>query len=212
MRRRERPRMSNRLRKCRELGLERWAVHRRRNAGGKVRWSRRLAHDRNQVDKHELDRVRTLHVRAATETIVLILRRPGRIRLLRLLDVAQLRHQQVGCCPRQEQADNHMSHDVPTECDHWSSAYRSWSQAANRSDQCLPSVVCSAPVVRACAIAVAVTVSAVWRVDGCVDSLTYRTRQSSAHLPDDESRPPCICTIPFQTEPLGPGIPAASPL
>lgn len=69
----------------------------------------------------------------------------------------------------------------------------------------------SALVVRACAIAVllAVTVSAVWCVDGCVDPLSARTSQSSAHLPDDdESRPPCICVIPFQTEPLGPGGPA----
>lgn len=71
--------------------------------------------------------------------------------------------------------------------------------------------VYSALVVRASAIAVllAVTVSAVWCVDGCIDSLTERTSQSSAHVPDDhESRLPCLCVIPFQTEPFGPGEPA----
>jgi len=63
-------------------------------------------------------------------------------------------------------------------------------------------------VVRACAIVVllTVTVSGVWCVDGCVDPQTERTSQSAAHLPDDgESRLPCLCVIPFQTEPLDPG-------
>lgn len=76
-------------------------VHRRRNAGGQVGWNRWFAHDRNQVDNHELDRVRAHHVRAATEAIVLILRRRGRIGL-HLLDTAQLRHQQIRRCPRQQ--------------------------------------------------------------------------------------------------------------
>lgn len=61
-------------------------------------------------------------------------------------------------------------------------------------------------VVRACAILVllSVTVSALWCVDGCVDPLAARTSHASAHMPDDaESRLPCLCVVPFQTEPLG---------
>jgi hypothetical protein len=63
---------------------------------------------------------------------------------------------------------------------------------------------------RACAIVVllAVTVSALWCVDGCIDPLSASTSQSSAHLPDeDESRVPCLGVVPFQTEPLGPAAP-----
>jgi len=71
-------------------------------------------------------------------------------------------------------------------------------------------IVYSALVMRACAIVVllTVTVSALWCVDGCVDPLATRTGQSSAHMPDeDESRLPCLCVVPFQTEPLGPAGP-----
>ena len=68
----------------------------------------------------------------------------------------------------------------------------------------------SALVVRACAIVVllAVTVSALWCVDGCIDPVSTRTSHSSAQMPDDdESRLPCLCVIPFQPEPLGPADP-----
>jgi len=71
-------------------------------------------------------------------------------------------------------------------------------------------IVYSALVMRACAIVVllAVTVSALWCVDGCIDPLSARTGHSSAHMPDeDESRLPCLCVVPFQTEPLGPAGP-----
>jgi hypothetical protein len=70
--------------------------------------------------------------------------------------------------------------------------------------------VYSALVVKGCALVVllAVTVSATWCVDGCVDPLSARTSPSSAHTPDDEeSRLPCLCVVPFQTEPLGPAGP-----
>jgi len=65
-------------------------------------------------------------------------------------------------------------------------------------------------VFRVCAIVVllTVTVSGVWCVDGCIDPLAARTSPPSAHMPDDdEARLPCLCVIPFQTEPLGPGEP-----
>ena len=65
-------------------------------------------------------------------------------------------------------------------------------------------------VVKACALVVllAVTVSAGWCLDGCVDPLSARTSQSSAHVPEDEeSRLPCLCVVPFQTEPMGPDRP-----
>ena len=71
-------------------------------------------------------------------------------------------------------------------------------------------IVYSALVMRACAIVVllTVTVSALWCVDGCVDPLSARTGHPSAQLPDeDESRPPCLCVVPFQAEPLGPAGP-----
>lgn len=61
-------------------------------------------------------------------------------------------------------------------------------------------------VAKVCAIVVllAVTVSALWCVDGCVDPLSSRTSDASAPMPDqDESRSPCLCVVPFQIEPLG---------
>ena len=65
-------------------------------------------------------------------------------------------------------------------------------------------------LVRACAIVVllTVTLSALWCVDGCVDPLSTRTGHPSAQMPDEnESRLPCLCVVPFQTEPLGPAGP-----
>lgn len=71
-------------------------------------------------------------------------------------------------------------------------------------------IMYSALVARACAIVVllAVTVSALWCVDGCIDPLSARASHTSAHIPDEgESRLPCLCVVPFQTEPLGPAGP-----
>ena len=71
-------------------------------------------------------------------------------------------------------------------------------------------IVYSVLVVKACALVVLLTVivSAGWCLDGCVDPLSARTSHSSAQVPDhEESRLPCLCVVPFETEPMGPGRP-----
>jgi hypothetical protein len=53
-----------------------------------------------------------------------------------LLDVAQLRHKQVGRCPRQKQADNYLNHDVPTERSHVDQDTRPRRRPANQPKRC----------------------------------------------------------------------------
>jgi hypothetical protein len=77
-----------------------------------------LAHDRRQLSERDLDGARALDVRAAAETIVLILLATVRVRLGRLLSAAQLRHEQIGRCPREEQTDDCMNDDVPAKRSH----------------------------------------------------------------------------------------------
>ena len=66
----------------------------------------RLTHGWSQSSKHDFDGTDPFDVRAAAETIVLILRATVRVRLCRLLSTAQLRHEQVGSRPREEQTDD----------------------------------------------------------------------------------------------------------
>ena len=123
--RRVTPSHAHKLRECAGLGLERRVVQRPGNAGRQVRWSRRVAHDGNQVNEDDLNGIHALHVCAAAEAIVVVLGCGRGVGLRRLLRAAQLRYEEIGRCPRQEQADNHLNHDMPTECSHLAQGYLS---------------------------------------------------------------------------------------
>jgi hypothetical protein len=93
-------------------------VHRARRTDRQSLRRGGLAHDGSQFSERDLDRTSPFDVRAAAETIGLILLAIVRVRLGRLLSTAQLRHEQIGCRPRQEQTDHCLNDDVPAKCSH----------------------------------------------------------------------------------------------
>lgn len=105
--------------KWRKLRDERRVVHRARRPDWQALRREGLAHDGSQISKRDLDRTSPFDVRATAETIVLILLATVRVRLRLLLSTTQLRHQQIGRCPREEQTDDCMDDDVPAKGSHW---------------------------------------------------------------------------------------------
>lgn len=84
----------------------------------------------------------------------------------------------------------------------WTDLPQSYTGAAGGDIGCMVG-----RVTRSCALAVllSVTLSAVWCVDGCIDPLAQAGRGVATHDADQgDGRLPCLCVIPFQTEPLGP--------
>lgn len=118
--------------KSRKLRDERRVVYRARRTGDQARRREGLAHDRSQVSKRYLDRTSPLDVRTATEAIILILPATVRVRLGRLLSTAQLRHEQVGRRPREEQTDDCTNDDVPARGAHRPQVTRPSPHPANR--------------------------------------------------------------------------------
>ena len=102
----------------RELGDERRVVHRTRRTNWQALRREGLAHDWSQFSERDLDRPSPFDVRAAAETIVLILLATVRVRLCPLLSTAQLRHEQICCRPCEEQTDHCLNDDVPAKCAH----------------------------------------------------------------------------------------------
>jgi hypothetical protein len=99
----------------RKLRDERRVVHHGRRTGWQARRRHSLAHYRSRIRKHHVNRTSPFDVRTAAETIVLILLAPVRVRLGRLLSTAQLRHEQIGCCPGQKQANDRANDHVPAK-------------------------------------------------------------------------------------------------
>lgn len=93
-------------------------VHRARRTDWQTLRREGLAHDGSQFSERDLDRTSPFDVRAAAETIVLILLATVRFRLGRLLSAAQLRHEQIGCRPCEEQTDHCLNDDVPANGSH----------------------------------------------------------------------------------------------
>lgn len=78
-----------------------------------------LAPDRKQVGEQHLDRAGLLDMRAAAETVVMVL--GGRSAPLLLhggLGTAQLRNEQVRCRPRQQKAGHDAHHDIAADTVH----------------------------------------------------------------------------------------------
>lgn len=90
-------------------------VQRAGNAWRKVGGREGIAHDGNQLVEGDVDRSRSLNMRAAAEAVVVILGHRCRVRLGDLLSAAQLGHEQIGRRPRQEQAHDRANHDVMAE-------------------------------------------------------------------------------------------------
>lgn len=93
-------------------------VHRTRRTDGQALRRDGLANDGSQFSERDLHRTSPFDVRAAAETIVLIRLATVRVRLGRLLSTAQLRHEQIGCRPCEEQTDHCLNDDVPAKCAH----------------------------------------------------------------------------------------------
>ncbi len=104
--------------KSRKLRDERRVIHGARRTDWQALRREGLAQGGSEFSERDLDRTSPLDVRAAAETIVLILLTTVRGRLRLLLSTAQLRHEQIGRCPRQEHADDRVNDDVPAEDAH----------------------------------------------------------------------------------------------
>ena len=104
--------------KSRKLRDERRVVHGARRTDWQALRREGLANDRRQFSERDFDRASPFDVRAAAETIVLILRCAMRIRLGCLLSVAQLWHKQVSRRPGEKQTDDCVKDDVPAKGSH----------------------------------------------------------------------------------------------